>query len=188
MPLSTIASNQIKNDTIVDADINSSGNIATTKLAAGAVIQTVTSRSTTGTNVATSNTFTDITASQISVTSKLANSSFFYQATLSAESDVASAYQNFIRMAYTVNGGSTVLHDDTKVFNGNSIKDENGALNTGITYLFDGITHSAGTVFVFFIQYQKSSSSSVHFNQQSLSGQPTSTSNASSILVQEIAV
>ena len=47
MPLSTIASNQIKNDTIVDADINSSGNIATTKLAAGAVIQTVTSRSTT---------------------------------------------------------------------------------------------------------------------------------------------
>ena len=43
MPLSTIASNQIKNDTIVDADINSSSNIATTKLAAGAVIQTVTS-------------------------------------------------------------------------------------------------------------------------------------------------
>ena len=106
--------------------------------------------------MSTSNTFTDITASQISVTSKLANSSFFYQATLSVESDVASAYQNFIRMAYTVNGGSTVLHDDTKVFNGNSIKDENGALNTGITYLFDGITHSAGTVLiVFFIQYSK---------------------------------
>ena len=33
MPLSTIASNQIKNDTIVDADINLSSNIATTKLA-----------------------------------------------------------------------------------------------------------------------------------------------------------
>ena len=41
MPLSTIASNQIKNDTIVDADINSSGNIATSKLATGAVIQVV---------------------------------------------------------------------------------------------------------------------------------------------------
>ena len=41
MPLSTIASNQIKNGTIVDADINSSSNIATTKLATGAVIQVV---------------------------------------------------------------------------------------------------------------------------------------------------
>ena len=188
MPLSTIASNQIKNDTIVDADINSSSNIATTKLATGAVVQTVTSRSTTGTNVGTSGSFTDIAASQISVTSKLANSSFFYQATLSAESDVTSNYQNFIRMAYTVDGGSTVLHDDTKVFNGNSIKDENGSINTSITYLFDGITHSVGTVFVFFIQYQKSNSQSIYFNQQSLSGQPSSTSNMGSVIVQEIAV
>tara|TARA_B100000214_G_scaffold346444_1_gene297067 strand:+ start:381 stop:947 length:567 start_codon:yes stop_codon:yes gene_type:complete len=188
MSLSTIASNQIKNDTIVDADINSSSNIATTKLATGAVIQTVTSRSTTETNVQTSGSFTDITASQISVTSKLANSSFFYQASLSAESDVGASYQNYIRMAYTVNGGSTVVHDATKVFNSNSIRNEQGGMGISMTYLFDGITHSVGTVFVFFIQYQKSSSSSVHFNQQSLSGQPTSTSNASSILVQEIAV
>ena len=41
MPLSTIASNQIKNDTIVDADINSSGNITTSKLGTGAVLQVV---------------------------------------------------------------------------------------------------------------------------------------------------
>ena len=188
MPLSTIASNQIKNDTIVDADINSSGNIATTKLAAGAVIQTVTSRSTTGTNVSTSNTFTDITASQISVTSKLANSSFLYQASLSAESDVTTNFNNFIRFVYTINGGSTVIHNSTKVLNSNSIKDENGTLNTGITYLFDGITYSAGSTLVFFIQHQKNNSGSIYFNQQSLSNQPTSTDNMCSIVVQEIAV
>ena len=41
MPLSTVASNQIKNDTIVDADINSSGNISTSKLGTGAIIQAV---------------------------------------------------------------------------------------------------------------------------------------------------
>ena len=41
MPLSTIASNQIKNDTIVDADINSSGNITTSKLGTGSVLQVV---------------------------------------------------------------------------------------------------------------------------------------------------
>ena len=39
MPLSTISSNQIKNGTIVDADINSSSNIATTKLATGGIIK-----------------------------------------------------------------------------------------------------------------------------------------------------
>ena len=40
MPLSTIAANQIKQGTIVDANINSSANIATTKLGTGAIIQT----------------------------------------------------------------------------------------------------------------------------------------------------
>lgn len=51
MPLSTIASNQIKNDTIVDADINSSGNIATSKLGTGAIIQGVSAKQGTGTSV-----------------------------------------------------------------------------------------------------------------------------------------
>ena len=45
MPLSTIAANQIKNGTIVDANINSSANIATTKLGTGAILQTVVSSS-----------------------------------------------------------------------------------------------------------------------------------------------
>lgn len=173
---------------LVDLDQTPLTSVGFSDLPAGSVVQTVTSRSTTGTNISTSGSFTDISASQISVTSKRANSSFFYQAILSSESDVTTNFNNFIRMAYTVDGGSTVLHDDTKVFNSNSIKDENGCINTSVTYLFDGITHSVGTVFVFFIQYQKNNTESIYFNQQSLTGQPSSTSNMGSVIVQEIAV
>jgi len=154
----------------------------------GSVVQTVTARNATETNNTTSNSFVDITPSQISVTTKRANSSFLYQASLSAESDVTTNFNNFIRFVYTINGGSTVIHNSTKVLNSNSIKDENGTVNTGITYLFDGITSSAGSTFVFFIQHQKNNSASIYFNQQSLSNQPTSTDNMCSIVVQEIAV
>ena len=157
-------------------------------LPVGSVVQTVTARSANGTNNTSSNSFVDITPSQISITAKRDNSSFLYKASLSAESDVAGGYNSYIRPVYTLNGGSTVVHDSTKVLNGTTIKDDEGVLNLGITYLFDGITSSAGSTFVFFIQYSKSSASSVFFNQQSLTGQPTSTDNICSIVVQEIAV
>ena len=49
-------------------------------LPVGSVVQTVTARSATETNNTTSNSFVDITPSQISVTTKRANSSFLYQA------------------------------------------------------------------------------------------------------------
>ena len=157
-------------------------------LPAGSVVQTVTARNATQTNNTSSNSFVDITPSQISVTTKRANSSFLYQACLSAESDVAGGFYSFIHPVYTLNGGSTVVHDSTKVINGTTIKDDEGNLNLGITYLYDGITSSAGSTFVFFIQYRKNSASSIYFNQQSLSNQPTSTDNICSIVVQEIAV
>ena len=157
-------------------------------LPVGSVVQTVTARSANGTNNTSSNSFVDITPSQISVTTKRAHSTFLYQASISAESDVTTNFNNIIRFVYTINGGSTVIHNSTKVLNSNSIKYENGTLNTGITYLFDGITYSAGSTLVFFIQHQKNNSGSIYFNQQSLSNQPTSTDNMCSIVVQEIAV
>ena len=158
-------------------------------LPAGSVVQTVTARNAgTGGNNTSSNSFVDVSPSQISVTTKRANSSFLYQACLSAESDVAGGFYSWIYPVYTLNGGSTVIHDSTKVINGTTIKDDEGGLNLGITYLFDGITSSAGSTFVFFIQYRKTSASSIYFNQQSLSNQPTSTENICSIVVQEIAV
>jgi len=67
MPLSTIASNQIKNDTIVDADINSSSNIATTKLGTGAVIQVVHASELSSTVSTTSGSYVD-TGLSVSIT------------------------------------------------------------------------------------------------------------------------
>ena len=67
MPLSTISSNQIKNDTIVDADINSSSNIATTKLGTGAVIQVVHASELSSTVSTTSGSYVD-TGLSVSIT------------------------------------------------------------------------------------------------------------------------
>ena len=157
------------------------------KMPAGHVVQTVTARPTADLAVTTSGSMVDITMSQCSITSKLANSSFLYKASVSSEGDASSAYNNFIRMVYTVNGGSTVVHDSTKLLAGTAVLDSMGTVNLGINYLFDGITSSAGTTFVFFFQYQQNTTSSFHFNQSSLSGQPGSTSQMTSVIVQEIA-
>jgi len=67
MPLSAVASNQIKNDTIVDADINSSSNIATTKLGTGAVIQVVHASELSSTVSTTSGSYVD-TGLSVSIT------------------------------------------------------------------------------------------------------------------------
>tara|TARA_A100001388_G_scaffold140751_1_gene104347 strand:+ start:690 stop:1268 length:579 start_codon:yes stop_codon:yes gene_type:complete len=75
MPLSTIAANQIKNDTIVDAKINSSANIATTKLGTGAIIQTQKTVITTPFTIALStNTDTTVTGMTVNITPSFSNS------------------------------------------------------------------------------------------------------------------
>ena len=159
----------------------------TIQMPSGSVVQVVKAIITTDTAVTTSGSFVDIPASQCSITSKLANSSFLYQATISAEGDASSAFNTFQRMVYTVNGGSTVQHTSDKTFNFTAVLDSMGTVNNHITYLFDGITSSAGTVFVFAFQHRQSTTSNYHFNQQSLSGQKSGMSNMSHITVQEIA-
>ena len=62
-----------------------------------------------------------------------------------------------------------------------------GTVNNHITYLFDGLTESAGTVFVFSFQHRQDTTGSYHYTQQSLANQPSGTSNMSHITVQEIA-
>ena len=90
-------------------------------------------------------------------------------------------------MVYTVNGGSTTQHSSTRTFNITAIQDSMGTVNNHISYLFDGLSESAGTVFVFAFQHRQDTSSNYHFNQGSLGGQPSGTSNMSHITVQEIA-
>ena len=159
----------------------------TIQMPSGSVVQVVNAIVTTDTAVTTSGSFVDIPASQCSITSKLANSSFLYQATISAEGDASSSFNTFQRMVYTVNGGSTVQHTSDKTFNFTAVLDSMGTVNNHITYLFDGITSSAGTVFVLEFQHRLSTTSNYHFNQQSLSGQKSGMSNMSHITVQEIA-
>ena len=159
----------------------------TIQMPSGSVVQVVKAIITTDTAVTTSGSFVDIPASQCSITSKLANSSFLYQATISAEGDATSAYNTFQRMVYTVNGGSTIQHTGERSFNFTCVLDSMGTVNNHISYLFDGITSSAGTVFVFAFQHRQSTTSNYHFNQQSLSGQKSGMSNMSHITVQEIA-
>ena len=159
----------------------------TLKMPSGHVVQTVNAIVTTDTAVTTSGRFVDIPASQCTITSKFANSSFLYQATISAEGDATSAYNTFQRMVYTVNGGSTIQHTGERSFNFTCVLDSMGTVNNHISYLFDGITSSAGTVFVFAFQHRQSTTSNYHFNQQSLSGQKSGMSNMSHITVQEIA-
>ena len=75
MPLSTIAANQIKQGTIVDANINSSANIATTKLGTGAIIQTQkTVVSTTDTITMTNYQVVDMTGLSVNITPQFSNS------------------------------------------------------------------------------------------------------------------
>ena len=160
----------------------------TVAMPSGYVIQTVTNKNTDQTNVTTSGSFVAITASQCSITSRLANSSFLYTGVLSLETDItASGLRNFVRMHYTVNGGSTIIHDSVNVFNVEMATNTNNVGQVVISYLFDGITQSAGTDFVFSFQYRQNTNHSYFFNQQSLSNQPSGTSNMSHITVQEIA-
>jgi len=160
----------------------------TIQMPSGFVVQTATNKNTDGTNITASDSFVHVTASVCSITSKLANSSFLYTGVLSVESDITtSPLRNFVRMRYTVNGGSAIIHDNANVFQVEMPRGDNDIGQVAINYLFDGITHSAGTVFRFSFQYRQNTTGSYFFNQQSLANQPSGTSNMSHITVQEIA-
>jgi len=161
----------------------------TIQMPSGHVVQTVTNITTNANNITANGSFTDVTASEVTITSKLANSAFLYMATMSAECDAGSNYNVYIQMRYTINGGSSIIHPSAqnRILNGTTGLDSMGTVNQTINYLYDGITSSAGTTFVFFFQHRQNTTSSFQYNQQSLGGQPSGKSNASSITVQEIA-
>ena len=162
----------------------------TIQMPSGHVVQTVTNTTTNANNVTASGSFTSITASEVTITSKLANSAFLYMATMSAECDASSNYNVFFQMMYTINGGSDTIHPlpNTRVLNGTCALDTMGTVNQTINYLYDNITSSAGTQFKFFFQHLQNTTSSFQYNQQSLGGQPSGKPNMSSITVQEIVV
>ena len=154
---------------------------------AGHVIQAVTNRDTTSTNITSSGTFVDVTSSQVTITAKKANSSYLYFATLSAEPDGSAVMESYIRFVYTLNSGSTTQHNVERLIYGQAGRDDHGPLSITPIYLFDGISTSKGDVLKFFVQYRQSITSSYNFNQDGLTAQPSSTDIFSSVIVQEIA-
>ena len=156
----------------------------------GFVVQTVTNITTNQNNVTANGSFTNITASEVTITSKLANSSFLYMATMSAECDASSNYNVYFQMRYTIDGGSSIIHPSAqnRILLGTCALDSMGTVNQTINYLFDGITSGAGTTFKFFFQHRQNTTASFQYNQQSLGGQPSGKTNCSSITVQEIVV
>ena len=108
MPLSTIASNQIKNDTIVDADINSSGNITTSKLGTGAVLQVVFTASDTK-HITSGNSYVEYLS--LAITPKLATSKIFVRA-ITSFGGGANSYGSG-KCDRTVGGVTTVLKNGT---------------------------------------------------------------------------
>ena len=170
-------------DGTASASVDSSGVFSST----GHVIQTVTNRDTTATNITSADTFVDITSSQVTITAKKANSSYLYFATLSAEPDGSATMECYFRFVYTLNSGSTIQHNSTKLIYGQAGRDDHGLLSVTPIYLFDGISTSKGDVLKFFVQYRQSITSSYQFNQDGLTAQPSSTDIFSSVTVQEIA-
>jgi hypothetical protein len=143
MPLSTVASNQIKNDTIVDADINSSGNIATSKLGTGAIIQAVGIKQGTGTavNMNANNTWLG-TGFGKSITPSSVNSKILIMCSVNLYNGLTGNYYsaNIYRhtAAFTANGAvsGTQLFNDDKGF-GTTYRSSGNGFDNSSCFLID---------------------------------------------------
>jgi len=104
MPLSTIASNQIKQNTIVDANINSNANIASTKLGTGSVLQVVSANKldNTGSGDFDAN-FENISGLSVNITPSSTSSKIYVIATLQVS---ISSYHITFRIA---RGGNAII-------------------------------------------------------------------------------
>ena len=159
-------------------------------ISSGGVIQVVRWDSATVTNVTTSNSEWSIGASQSPLlTTKAANSNFIYCCCLGAESDLSdsAAVNGFFRLVYTTNNfSSTDYVSSTKAqVAGLTVDQHSGTNDSTIITNYDG-SHAAGTEIGFRLNFTKTQDPSYQFNQQSLSGQPSGTSNYAYGYVMEI--
>tara|TARA_R100001460_G_scaffold108036_1_gene158054 strand:- start:72 stop:560 length:489 start_codon:yes stop_codon:yes gene_type:complete len=152
------------------------------------VIQVVRFESTSVTNVTSTGEWTVGASTSPTLTTKAANSRFIYACAFSAESDLPiSGCNSFFRLTYSTNNfSSTEYANSSEVLNGTCIPDAHGgSILQHVLFHYDS-SFAAGTNVRFRLNYSKSQSQSVQFNQQSLSGQPSSTSNKSFGYVMEI--
>ena len=157
-------------------------------ISSGGVIQVVRWDSATVTNVTSSNSEWSIAASQSPLlTTKAANSNFIYCCCLGAESDLTAQSNGFFRLVYTTNNFSSTdyVSSSKAQVAGLTFDAHSGTNENTIVTNYDG-SHAAGTQIGFRLNFTKTSDPSYQFNQQSLSGQPSGTSNYAYGYVMEI--
>ena len=151
----------------------------------GGIIQVVPFFSTSGTDVTTTSE-TNIEASKVSITTMGTNSLILYYASFSTESDLLASSNGFLSLKYSQNNWSSSTHVYTdKRLNTTQIQDSQGSALHTVT-MYHKSTWAAATTVSYGISFQKSSSSSIYFNQQSLSGQPSGTSNMAMGWIMEV--
>ena len=157
-------------------------------ISSGGVIQVVRWDSASVTNVTSSNSEWSIAATQSpSLTTKAANSNFVYCCCVGAESDLTGETNAFYRLVYTTNNFSSTdyVSSSKAQVAGLTFNSVSGTNEHTIITNYDG-SHAAGTVIAFRLNFTKTTDPSYQFNQQSLNGQPSGTSNYAYGYVMEI--
>ena len=152
----------------------------------GGVVNVTPFSSTAGTNV-TVTTPVIISASSVAVTKRGINdSTFIYHIVLSSETDGSAVNTNgFLYLEYNVNNSGWVATNKVITVGGMSDYD-GGTSNNTYTLGFTPVNVGKDSNIEMRLIFQKSHVQSVYFNQQSLGGQPTNTSNYCSGFVMEI--
>ena len=142
---------------------------------AGQVSQVATFKSSTATSISTTSTVT-ISALSASIVLKTANPKLIYSVTTSQETDItANNVNGFFRLSYSINSGSYT--DTSEVITHGGLADPAGGTgNNSITFILEGVTLAAGDTVNIRIRYNKTNTGNMQFNQQPLTGQPSSTS------------
>ena len=148
---------------------------------AGHVVQIVGFQSSTAHNVTTSSA-TNITPTEASITIKNSNPLILYHVVMGVEPDASSYNYVYFRALYKnqTDGGSYAAIDNpnnTNVrINGNSGSDSTGSCQSVLS-VYHNLTADAGDQIYYIVEFEQYLTASYQFNQQSLSGQPSGSSN-----------
>ena len=148
---------------------------------AGHAVQIVGFQSSTVQNVTTSNA-TNITPTEASITIKNSNPLILYHVLMGAEPDASSYNYVYFRALYKnqTDGGSYAAIDNpnnTNVrINGNPGIDSMGGCQSVLS-VYHNLTADAGDQIYYIVEFEQYLTASYQFNQQSLSGQPSGSSN-----------
>ena len=155
---------------------------------AGSVIQVVPFTSSSSTNV-TGTATTGVLASKKAITLKTDNPLILYNTILGYESDTSGVRNFFFELRYSFDNSTYTETDSTTRINGTHV---DNSLGTGsVTIVSHHDTSSltgfdTGSTIYYQVYFEKNDLNSVQFNQQSLGGQPSGTSNITSGYIMEV--